>query len=430
MRSPSCQFSHNILRVPPASPSSVAQLLHLSKQILNGSNDFMRFADYYVFDGSAFQYVFLLVACGHCELCVHSKQLSIINRANLESACYTAPAYMITLTYSSKYLPMNRIKHLHTLKCNTLYYPDVQKFFKRLRIKWTRAGMQHSISYLVAGEYGKAHNRPHYHIIIWNNPYHCSLHHNPWQPASNIINHRKFYQDVFSAWGMCESQSFQCEPVDGGAPAYCSKYLTKQLQSKNITDGRSPYFIHTSHGHGGIGSSIIEKNKNYYRRNPGLQNFIYRNYDGEVSQVPMFNFIAKRLYPSPSQQVTNRYKLLFLSLKDALIKGYSYGLYSEKYVSTLLTQYSLGILYYKLSLSKDVHCPDVPFIDISSRVNDCVRSLLSDLDEEYLLQEISLDNYYYHKSKVTNINTANTSLAFDYLRVRNKQYSAMDRLTL
>ena len=76
--------------------------------------------------------LFIYVPCGKCDLCHHKKEVSMINRARMESQLYDCPPYFFTLTYDPEHLPPH----------GELHYKDVQDFFKRLRIRWTRKGLR------------------------------------------------------------------------------------------------------------------------------------------------------------------------------------------------------------------------------------------------------------------------------------------------
>ena len=52
-------------------------------------------------------------------------------------------------------------------KVSILYYPDIQKFFKRLRIYLFKRGFYERIWYFVCGEYGPETNRSHFHVLLF-----------------------------------------------------------------------------------------------------------------------------------------------------------------------------------------------------------------------------------------------------------------------
>lgn len=103
------------------------------------------------------------VPCGQCLECRRARQHSWYVRLNAElKNSYTAK--FITLTYDDDNIPVNSEFY------QTLYYEDVQLFFKRLRRRQERkhGKLSPKIKYFAVGEYGSQTNRPHYHIILFN----------------------------------------------------------------------------------------------------------------------------------------------------------------------------------------------------------------------------------------------------------------------
>jgi len=97
----------------------------------------------------------LWLDCGQCVKCVIKRRSDWTFRL-LQEHQDSKTAYFVTLTYNDKNLIYGNDKA-------TLYYPDLQNFFKRLR-KTTGD----KISYYAVGEYGEKNHRPHYHAIIFN----------------------------------------------------------------------------------------------------------------------------------------------------------------------------------------------------------------------------------------------------------------------
>lgn len=392
----------------PFSAVSQKILLQLGKGVVRDGG-FDGLQEYYVTLGEdRFEYLFIVVRCGKCPVCSHSKQIDLINRVQMESSCYSSPCYMITLTYDEKHLPCHRAecRHRGVLK-NSLYYPDVQNFFKRLRIRWSRAGLSHDIRYLVAGEYGSRHSRPHYHILLWNNPYHCG----EFSPldVKCRINHKKLVDDVFFAWNMCSRDAFQCEPAGDGAAGYVSKYITKQsLYRFKKGCGIAAPFIRASNRHGGIGAPAVLQHAAYYKRNPQLQDFTYRSFDGDVVKVPMCAFIKNKLYPSASRQISAKYKRAFVSLVDCSLYALDYNLITRSEIQDTLDYYRLGVLFYQLP-NRDllVHqhdpleCDDGLIDDVvrfcRDRIAVCYDALLDELDALMPLEFVDCHNQHVHR---------------------------------
>jgi hypothetical protein len=89
------------------------------------------------------------VACRKCKLCNRNRVNDLVGRCIAESR-YSKKTYAVTLTYAND-AGVNAV---------TLVYKDVQDFLKRLRKRY-------DVRYIVAGEYGTAKGRAHWHIILF-----------------------------------------------------------------------------------------------------------------------------------------------------------------------------------------------------------------------------------------------------------------------
>lgn len=103
-------------------------------------------------DGHA--YTKIELPCGQCILCrlEHARQWAV--RITHEGQLWEESSF-VTLTYEDKHLPAY----------NSLYYPDLQKFWKRLR---KQIG---TLRYYAVGEYGDESYRPHYHACIFGHAF-------------------------------------------------------------------------------------------------------------------------------------------------------------------------------------------------------------------------------------------------------------------
>lgn len=92
--------------------------------------------------------------CGKCLLCrlEYARQWAV--RITHEAQFHETNCF-ITLTYDDKHLPEH----------GSLHYPDLQKFWKRLR---KEIG---PLSYYAVGEYGDNTNRPHYHACVFGHDF-------------------------------------------------------------------------------------------------------------------------------------------------------------------------------------------------------------------------------------------------------------------
>ena len=302
------------LVAPYSSGENERYFLAAAHQILQGSKDYSRLSHAYVTLHGQFEYLYCLVKCGHCAKCLHTRQLDLINRSRMESELYSTPAYFFTLTYSTENLPYNRLKG-RTFACPKpmeLYKADVANFFKRLRRLWDRKGIKHNIRYIVAGEYGSRHHRPHYHVLMWNNPYGADEF-RPWL-------HRQLKADIFTAWHMMEPQAFDFGVAGDGAAAYVSKYITKQSVYRlthKLPPGFCPPFLHQSTGHGGIGSGFFKQRAAFFRAHPTVDTIAWTSrHDCSYHEVKLGSYAKQVLHPSPTRQVPARVRQLYRQYTD------------------------------------------------------------------------------------------------------------------
>lgn len=107
---------------------------------------------------------YIEIPCGQCMACRLKKSREWANRIMLE-AKYHNSNYFVTLTYNNANLPIN-YDDSNICPTGTLKKTDLQKFMKRLRINYKRAGFDNELRFFACGEYGET-QRPHYHLIIF-----------------------------------------------------------------------------------------------------------------------------------------------------------------------------------------------------------------------------------------------------------------------
>lgn len=261
--------------------------------------------------------LFIYVPCNKCVLCKQKRQNDLIFRSSLESSLYDVPPYFFTLTYSPKYLPQG----------GELCYSDVQKFFKRLRRYYERKGIETNLRYIVAGEYGSKSvlHRPHYHVILYNNPLGASL--------SDPIKHRQLANDIFRTWGKCEPQAFDFSQCRGGAASYVTKYCSK-INPPTYGHMHKP-FIHMSTRHGGIGSKKIDEYIQYCRTNLSISSLTY-NDKGSLKSVNFGSYIQNRIWPSPTRLVPYKVRDFYRQYSDIVHTMARLRLITYKYAFHLL----------------------------------------------------------------------------------------------
>lgn len=260
--------------------------------------DYVKLAPYYVEKDFQREYLFNVVKCGHCEFCHQSRQLDLVNRARFESSLYNCPPMWFTLTYRPADLPPS----------GELRYEDVQRFFKRLRSRWARQKLPTDFRYLVAGEYGSRTGRPHYHVILWNNPFRCS--------EFDIEDYARLRKDIFECWSHADVQAFDFGECAGGCAAYVTKYAAKQYAD---TVHLVKPFIRMSTGHGGIGRALLDRDASFYHQHPAFQRYQWLDpSDMKVHEVTFGSYMKGVFFPSPGRMVPAHQRASFNRLSEIL----------------------------------------------------------------------------------------------------------------
>ena len=102
--------------------------------------------------------LFINIPCGHCPECVSYKQMSIVQRVQMESL--ENYVFFSTLTYNDESIPKITTSSGYDLKYADIR--DVQNMVKRLR-KYDRFGRP--FKYFAVSEFGGLRGRPHFHIL-------------------------------------------------------------------------------------------------------------------------------------------------------------------------------------------------------------------------------------------------------------------------
>lgn len=287
---------------------SLAGWLERAREALR-NDDIEYLSEFYVGNDDAHaEYLYQLVPCGHCALCGHRKQADMVNRALLEAECYSTPPYFVTLTYDDDHLPSH----------GELRYKDVQNFFKRWRRDLDRKGIPHNIRYICAGEYGKLHSRPHYHLVIFNNPFGAT--------ELDLVQERKLVESIAKAWsqeqrpiGIIDVQ--QCH---GGAVQYVTKYMTKK---SNVGDHWIQPFVRSSIKNGGIGMPYLKEEAKYVEPSSNEIRLVSQH-DGQFKVIPYGKYINSHLFPSMVDKVHWKSKECFRQLQRLMVGMVKYGVYS------------------------------------------------------------------------------------------------------
>lgn len=186
------------------------------------------------------------VPCGRCLQCRIRRQsaISFLAERELISDVYTKGlgASFVTLTYNEDSVPfcstteMLRYSDILDGKNTSqdlymsLYKPDLQKFFKRVRRSMDYHKITAPFRYLASGELGDSTSRPHYHIIFLG--------------LSDVL-----------AQSVCKKNwdygFIDVGPLGAGGIRYCTKYITKKYDSypmylhEKSLGVTSPFLVHS-----------------------------------------------------------------------------------------------------------------------------------------------------------------------------------------
>ena len=157
----------------------------------------------------------ITLPCGRCVGCRLKRSKEWAIRCIHESKLHSDNAF-ITLTYDDKKLPYRPIGVPPADK--SLYYPDFQKFMKRLR----KAYSGRIIRFYMAGEYGEQFGRPHFHACLFGVDFSDKI---PFKktPSGSVIYTSKILEKLwpygFSSVGNVDFQS----------AAYVARYIMKKI---------------------------------------------------------------------------------------------------------------------------------------------------------------------------------------------------------
>lgn len=270
--------------------------------------------------------MFQYVPCGECELCKQAKRVDIVRRAELASLEYACPPYQFKLTYDDEHLP----------KYSELQYRDVQLFFKRLRKKLASLHLPTDFKYIVAGEYGsKNTHRPHYHVIMFNNPLRCS----EFQPHLE----REMKRLLWDAWQndtwYVFSQPKNFTQCYGSMATYVTKYIGKSSPQESVfipEAGRYKHrcFVRCSSK---LGRGMMDGSLQEYRDGFDSEFEFFNPNTGSTSKHYMSKSELRYLHPAPLQILPSAVQDAYYSLCHSLVEAVRYGIMT-KYDAIKLTK--------------------------------------------------------------------------------------------
>lgn len=214
----------------------------------------------------------LLVPCGSCPLCLHTKRLQWVYRMEEESKLSDI-SVMLTFTYDNEHLVFGEL------------FPslDSSSFVKAIA-KIKRVFLKKGIyfRYYGNGEYGDESLRPHYHLMSFFkiNNYHEANYPQLLDTISEVCN---------QSWNKGHVQLDQC---NFATMYYLAKYVTKS--SSNVPEGSEQPRLYCSK-HPYIGSGYLRKNGAWHGRAPKLRT---RTEDSTVT-ARRFMYSGKYKIPLP-----------------------------------------------------------------------------------------------------------------------------------
>lgn len=151
----------------------------------------------------------LKVPCGQCIGCRLERSRQTAVRCMHEASLHSENCFL-TLTYADSFVG------------ESLFYPDFQRFVKRLR-----ARLRARISYYVAGEYGAIFFRPHFHAIVFGVSFSDMVYHAKLPSGFKVYRSpvlESLWPHGFSSIGAVTFES----------AAYCARYCMDKLTGRRV----------------------------------------------------------------------------------------------------------------------------------------------------------------------------------------------------
>lgn len=226
--------------------------------------------------------MYLLVPCGHCDLCKVSKQNAFVERCRLETEVYNFKPWFATLTYNNDSVPADGVS-----------VRDCQLFLKRFRVNLKRAGYNFLIRYVLVAEYGTHTHRPHYHAIFWN---------------INSMTTEQYFNIVdilHKSWNNGFVYCRLVDPSDDKSFYYTSKYLRKDCE---VPAGCNKTFMLSSRRNGGIGAPFVDGIKDEMHKTLNTSFKFLSKWSNSVCTIKYTRYIIERLFPSFCKSVSSVFR--------------------------------------------------------------------------------------------------------------------------
>lgn len=208
--------------------------------------------------------------CAQCVGCRLERSRQWAIRCVHEASLYTDNCFL-TLTYNNETLP----------KDNSLDKSHLQKFMKRLRRRYPET----TIRFYACGEYGDTHNRPHYHVCLFNFDFED-------KKLWKVVNGNRLYtsEKLAAIWthgyNVIGNVTFE-------SAAYVARYIMKKVSGKKAIEDKHYDFISDTTGE--VHTVIPEFNT--MSRRPGIAKDWYDKFKTDLYPSDNINVNGQTMQP-------------------------------------------------------------------------------------------------------------------------------------
>lgn len=230
---------------------------------------------------------FLIVPCGHCELC-RAKKVQLQSARNVLQSCsqYMKPLF-VTLTFDEKHNPGTSVPIAQQTDM-------LQRYHKRLRKALRQAGYSTDFKFFAVSEYGGKSGRFHYHVIYYNLPtdmYDSVINEDVTSPFKYVFRFTNF---VFKSWQYGVMIRVELQKKMN------IEYMTKYIQKKIGADKSTKYWKSIY-----LGYAAVVKNADNVIKSFDQKTFSLFNESTQHSvKIPMYSFVKKIVFPPLTKTLT------------------------------------------------------------------------------------------------------------------------------
>lgn len=263
---------------------------------------------YTFFDSNGKKYSlphYIKVGCRKCHECLKQRTNEIVSRLQLELNNHHDFAFFVTLTYDDLHVPTIMTDKVTLM---TLQKTDLQKFFKRLKMRLFRKGLDIAdFKYYAIGEYGfknTSNKRPHYHCIVY----------------FDKLPFNEFYDEIVKSWQFGQIDVKQCET---NMLRYCANAHSSSTKFFPIEEFCAKPFSIFSKGLGipnNVDFNYIKLHKNVY-------------VDG--SSYPLDRYVKGKVFSNTEKKQQYYYRSVCNGIEDDFSKRLDKEFYSDKEFKSL-----------------------------------------------------------------------------------------------